>query len=138
MPAFDSTATALLLPGARLADRDTARFTRGSVEKAKTMVRDFSIVTLEEFRSTIGHAEPPTVSRPLLALWHAAKENWGGAHQIAQEIDDADGAWVHAYLHRKEGDLGNARYWYQRARQPEATDSLDDEWTRIARALLGS
>ena len=51
-------------------------------------------------------------------------------------VDDALGAWVHAYLHRKEGDVGSAGYWYRRANQPTATDSLDAEWTRIVAALL--
>jgi hypothetical protein len=55
---------------------------------------------------------------------------------MANGVKDETGAWVHAYLHRKEGDLGNAAYWYDRAGQPVATDSLDAEWDRIARALL--
>jgi hypothetical protein len=93
-------------------------------------------VTFDEFSATLTHAEPPQLSRPLQALWHAAKDNWGEAHRIAQDIDAADGAWVHAHLHRKEGDIGNARYWYQRAHQSEARDSLDDEWARIVSALL--
>jgi hypothetical protein len=57
---------------------------------------------------------------------------------VAQEIDDESGAWIHAYLHRKEGDAENAAYWYRRARQPIASGSLDAEWTRITTALLGS
>jgi hypothetical protein len=74
---------------------------------------------------------------PLLrALWHEARGRWDEAHRIAQDVDTADGAWVHAYLHRREGDLGNARYWYRRADRPEATDALDAEWTRIAETLL--
>jgi hypothetical protein len=95
-------------------------------------------VTFDEFSATLADAEPPPLSRPLQALWHAAKDNWGEAHRIAQDVDAADGAWVHAHLHRKEGDIGNARYWYQRAHQPEAKDSLDDEWARIVTALLES
>ena len=74
---------------------------------------------------------------PLLqALWHDARGDWSRAHELAQDIDDTNGAWVHAYLHRKEGDLANARYWYRRARKLEATDSLEDEWLRIVAALL--
>ena len=57
---------------------------------------------------------------------------------IAQDIDGGDGAWVHAYLHRVEGDLGNAGYWYRQAGQPVAKDSLEAEWERIVSALLGS
>jgi hypothetical protein len=71
-----------------------------------------------------------------MALWHDARGDWEKAHGIAQEIDDANGSWVHAYLHRKEGDLGNAAYWYRRADRPVATDSLNDEWTRIVTELL--
>ena len=93
-------------------------------------------MTFDEFASTLGHATPPHVPAPLEALWHAARNDWDRAHNIAQEIPEAAGAWVHAYLHRKEGDLSNARYWYNRAGQPEATDSLESEWQRIVGALL--
>jgi hypothetical protein len=93
-------------------------------------------MTLQEFKTTLGADRPPDVSPLLQALWHDANGEWDRAHALAQEVDDASGAWVHAYLHRKEGDLGNAAYWYERARQPVATDSLSDEWTRIAGALL--
>lgn len=93
-------------------------------------------MTLAEFRSTLTATAPPDVSAALLALWHDARGDWDAAHGVAQDIDDATGAWVHAYLHRKEGDAGNAAYWYRRARQPIASDSLDDEWDRIVSALL--
>jgi hypothetical protein len=93
-------------------------------------------VTLEEFRATLSETEPPPVAPLLRALWHDARGDWNLAHEVAQDVDDADGAWVHAYLHRKEGDLGNAGYWYRRARQPIAKDSLDAEWSRIVTALL--
>jgi hypothetical protein len=93
-------------------------------------------MTLDEFKATLTGDAPPDVSDPLRALWHDARGDWSQAHEIAQDVDDQNGAWVHAYLHRKEGDLGNARYWYRRARQSETTDSLEDEWSRIAAALL--
>ncbi len=93
-------------------------------------------MTLQEFTSTLSADEPPDSPPLLKSLWHDAKGDWARAHEIAQEVEDASGAWVHAYLHRKEGDLGNAGYWYRRARQPVATDSLDEEWTRIVTALL--
>jgi hypothetical protein len=93
-------------------------------------------MTIEEFKATLSSAEPPTVAPLLLALWHDARGDWDAAHRVAQEVDDNAGAWVHAYLHRKEGDLGNAGYWYGRAAQPVATDSLDAEWARIVAALL--
>ena len=85
-------------------------------------------MTLEEFKATLSDATPPPVTLALQALWHDARGEWDEAHGIAQDVDDASGAWVHAYLHRKEGDLGNAGYWYHRAGQPIATDSLDAEW----------
>ena len=93
-------------------------------------------MTVEEFRNTLSSATPPSVPPPLLALWFDAKGDWEKAHTIAQDVDNPRDAWVHAYLHRKEGDLSNARYWYHRANQPIATDSLEVEWTRIAQALL--
>ena len=93
-------------------------------------------MTLDEFKATLSQASPPPVTAVLRALWHDARGDWDAAHKVAQEVDDERGAWVHAYLHRKEGDLGNARYWYRRASQPEATDSLEAEWDRIATALL--
>lgn len=96
-------------------------------------------MTLDEFkRSTSGDEPPADLSRPLRALWHDARGDWTAAHETAQEIKDATGSWIHAYLHRKEGDLGNAGYWYQRAGKPEARGSLDAEWDEIASALLGS
>jgi len=93
-------------------------------------------MTAEEFRASTKASAPPGVGPLLRALWHDARGEWDAAHQLAQEVDDVDGAWVHAYLHRKEGDAGNAAFWYGRARQPVATDPLDAEWARIAQALL--
>jgi hypothetical protein len=100
-------------------------------------VRDkFTLVTLDEFRSTLSDPGPPDVSPPLVALWYDARGDWERAHNVAQDVDDRDGSWVHAYLHRKEGDLGNAAYWYRRARYTVATDSLAAEWERIVAELL--
>jgi len=94
-------------------------------------------VTLAEFKRTTSENRPPaTLSAPLRALWHDARDEWDAAHEVAQNIDDATGAWIHAYLHRKEGDLGNAGYWYRRAEKPECRASLDAEWEEIAGALL--
>lgn len=90
----------------------------------------------ETFRALRG-GEPPVDLAPALRglLWDA-KGEWGKAHECAQAQDDRDGAWVHAYLHRKEGDLANAGYWYRRARKPVAAGSLDEEWEAVARGLL--
>ena len=72
----------------------------------------------------------------LLALWHEAHGNWDRAHTIAQDIETPEAAWVHAYLHRKEGDISNAGYWYRRAGRGVFTGSLHAEWTAIATHLL--
>jgi hypothetical protein len=96
-----------------------------------------AFVTLAEFKQTIAGTTPPAGLAPaLVALWQDARGDWDAAHRTAQEISDASGAWVHAYLHRKEGDPDNANYWYERAGKPQARDSLDAEWERIVRALL--
>lgn len=72
----------------------------------------------------------------LLALWWDGQGDWEQAHEVAQEIEDNDGAWVHAYLHRKQGDASNAGYWYRRAGQPVATGSLEAEWEQMVAAIL--
>jgi hypothetical protein len=76
-----------------------------------------------------------TLDLPRAALWWAARGEWGRAHAVAQEGGSREADWVHAYLHRVEGDLENARYWYGRAGRPQATGPLEDEWAAIARAL---
>ena len=95
------------------------------------------MVNFTDFKASVSNATPPAgVSPALLALWWAAKQNWEKAHGIAQEEKTADGSWVHAYLHRVEGDLGNAGYWYNRAGKPSASVPLDAEWDQIVSALL--
>ncbi len=93
----------------------------------------------EEFKKSLENdAQPPADLPPYLqALWHDARGDWDRAHRLAQDVESADGAWVHAYLHRKEGDLSNARYWYHRSGKPEFRGTLDREWEQIVRALLG-
>jgi hypothetical protein len=81
-------------------------------------------------------APPAALSLALQALWWDEKGDWQKAHECAQGQEDAVGAWVHAYLHRKEGDLANAGYWYRRAGKPAASGSLAAEWAAIADALL--
>ncbi len=95
-------------------------------------------MTLDAFVASLKTDTPPAVSAPLLALWHDANGDWSRAHEVAQDIDDATGSWTHAYLHRKEGDLANAGYWYRRAGKPPATGSLEEEWRVIVGALLGA
>lgn len=88
-------------------------------------------------RSVETHAEPPAKLTPsLAALWYDRRDQWETAHGLVQKAAGKDGAWVHAYLHRKEGDEGNAGYWYRLAGRPVASDSLSQEWGRIVRTLL--
>ncbi|MGA2018054.1 MAG: hypothetical protein ABSH26_13980 [Opitutaceae bacterium] len=93
-------------------------------------------MTLDEFRKSTSGQQPPSLSGALLALWQDARGDWAAAHGSAQEDGTANGAWVHAYLHRREGDLGNAGYWYRRAGRPPPKCSLDAEWEQIAGELL--
>ena len=94
---------------------------------------------MAEFISSLSGAAPaPEMNAPLAALWWTAKGNWDQAHKLVQDEATADAAWVHAHLHRVEGDLGNAGYWYRQAGQAVATGSLETEWERISSALLGS
>jgi hypothetical protein len=95
------------------------------------------VVNMADFKGSLSRAAPaPGLDAPLAALWWAAKGNWDQAHKIAQNQDTAASAWVHAYLHRVEGDPGNAGYWYRQAGQPVAAGSLETEWERITSALL--
>src|SRR4051812_12739227 len=93
-------------------------------------------LTFDQFKSSISDASPPAVPLLLKALWYDAKGDFDQAHTIAQDIETSDGAWVHAYLHRKEGDNGNARYWYGVAVRQFPASTLDEEWQDIAKDLL--
>jgi hypothetical protein len=94
---------------------------------------------IRSFRESLSVASPPAgQAPPLSALWHAAKGDWDTAHGLVQDEASAEAAWVHAYLHRVEGDLGNAGYWYRRAGKPVAKGSLEDEWEAITTVLLGA
>src|SRR3954469_22066097 len=93
-------------------------------------------MTLQEFKATLTGPTSPQVAPLLVALWHDARGEWDEAHRVAQDVDDVDGAWVHAYLHRKGGDLGNAAYWYRQAGHPVASDSLESEGERLVSRLL--
>jgi hypothetical protein len=97
-------------------------------------VRDMTPAAL---KTSVSNAAPPADLAPTAqALWWAAKGDWDTAHKIVQEDESREAAWVHAYLHRVEGDLPNARYWYRTAGKPVAEGALDDEWKGIAAALL--
>ncbi|CAJ0886660.1 hypothetical protein AMST5_03728 [freshwater sediment metagenome] len=88
--------------------------------------------------SSLRAATAPPDDPPLRALWLDARGNWDGAHKCVDTRDDANSMWVHAYLHRKEGDVANARYWYARAGRPPQDGPLDEEWAEIATALLAA
>jgi hypothetical protein len=94
-------------------------------------------MTLQDFNNSLAADTPPEALPPLLlALWLEGNGNWKRAHEIAQDIDSTDAARVHAYLHRKEGDLWNARYWYRQAGVLPVTGSTDEEWLMLAAHLL--
>jgi hypothetical protein len=95
-------------------------------------------MNLDEFRKSLSEPSPPAgLSHALAGLWWDAKGDWKCAHESAQQDEGPDGSWVHAYLHRKEGDNGNAAYWYSRAGKPVCRDPLDAEWLSIVTRLLG-
>jgi hypothetical protein len=88
-------------------------------------------------RSLTGSLPPSDVPALLQALWHERRGDWTRAHEIAQDIETADAALVHAYLHRREGDVSNAAYWYRQAGAPIVRGDLDDEWRALVTRLLG-
>src|ERR1035437_10354989 len=95
-------------------------------------------MTVDDFRQSLTAAKPPAeLKLALVGLWWDAKGDWTRAHESAQRDEGPEGSWVHAYLHRKEGDQDNAVYWYGRAGKPVCREPLDAEWLRIARDLLG-
>ncbi len=96
-------------------------------------------MSLSEFKTSLAVDAPAAGLIPALAgLWWLAKGDWDRAHRIVQDEATREAAWVHAHLHRVEGDLGNAAYWYRQAGQPVATDALEVEWERIASELLAA
>ena len=91
---------------------------------------------LEDFNSSLNANNPPTdASVYLRALWYDAKGNWDKAHQLIQDLSDKNASWIHAYLHRKEGDVFNADYWYSRAGKNRPSLSLKEEWEQLVAAL---
>jgi hypothetical protein len=97
------------------------------------------VVRVADLKASLSGAAPASgLDAPLAALWWAAKGHWDEAHKIVQDEATADAAWVHAYLHRVEGDIGNAGYWYRQAGKPAASGPLGTEWEAIASKLLGS
>jgi hypothetical protein len=94
-------------------------------------------MTVQEFQASLANRSPPDGLRATLrALWFAGRDLWDKAHEVVQDEGGAEAAWVHAYLHRKEGDLDNAGYWYRRARRTMPSSGLDEEWVTIVATLL--
>lgn len=87
---------------------------------------------MQSFKETISlNAPPPDLSPILKSLWYDAKGNWDQAHAQVDQLGGQDAAWVHAYLHRKEGDIWNADYWYARAKKTRPDHSLEQEWETL-------
>jgi hypothetical protein len=94
-------------------------------------------MTFDDFQKSLSlPAPPPDLSAYLYALWFDGTGNWNKAHETIQDIDDKTAAWIHAYLHRKEGDPGNAGYWYRKAGKEIPSVSLNEEWGKIVLTLL--
>ena len=97
----------------------------------------FLLMTFEQFNQSLTQPSPPSaISEHLKALWYDAKGNWEKSHQIIQDIDDVNAAWIHAYLHRKESDIGNADYWYRRVGKKRPSVTLEEEWEIITREII--
>jgi hypothetical protein len=94
-------------------------------------------MTFEDFHTSLTGPNPPlSLSFYLQALWYDAKGDWEKAHTIIQDIPDKTASWIHAYLHRKEGDIWNADYWYSKAGRKRPEVSLSLEWENIVKELL--
>ncbi|MEO0332265.1 MAG: hypothetical protein AAF223_11370 [Bacteroidota bacterium] len=94
-------------------------------------------MNIKEYQASLQDSVAPShIGTPLQALWYAAKDNWDEAHALVQDENDADSAWVHAYLHRVEGDNFNAHYWYNRANRPMPNEPLTEEWRAIVSTLI--
>jgi hypothetical protein len=104
-------------------------------QNLKTKIQSISL-TLSEFKNSLTSPAPPPVPILLQALWHDAHGNWDKAHDLAQEVNTKDGSWVHAYLHRKDGDRSNAHYWYNRADRKMPAYSLEQEWDEMVVEFL--
>jgi hypothetical protein len=94
------------------------------------------MLSFKDFEQSLQGADPPPgLSVYLQSLWYDGKEDWNKSHTIIQDVEDKNAAWIHAYLHRKEGDTGNAMYWYNRAGKKMPASSLQDEWENLVKEL---
>ena len=103
-----------------------------------TVICAWTQMNLDDYRKSLSATEPPAgLTHALVGLWWDAKGDWKRAHESAQQDEGMEGSWVHAFLHRKEGDQGNAAYWYNRARKAVSREPLEAEWLSIVKGLLG-
>jgi len=87
---------------------------------------------MKSFKQSLLLDVPPADLSPILkSLWYDAKGYWDHAHAQVDQLIGQDAAWVHAYLHRKEGDIWNADYWYERAKKTRPNVSLEQEWESL-------
>jgi len=94
-------------------------------------------MTVQKFKESISETTPPDdLSDHAKSLWYDAKKDWKRAHEIIQDIEDKNASWIHAYLHREEGDISNADYWYHRAGKKRPEMTLEKEWEQIVTAML--
>lgn len=108
-----------------------------SIGYLRRIQKSFFSMTLEEFKTSLSnHVPPANASGELTGLWWDGKNDWQKAHEAVQDLETQAAAWVHAYLHRKEGDIWNADYWYRRAGQVRPSHGLDEEWESIVKTLL--
>ena len=95
------------------------------------------MITKEFFYQSLNHSSPPdNLSIPLLSLWHLKKGNWNEAHNLIQDLQTSDAAWIHGLLHKIEGDHWNANYWYRRAGMQNLSANRDQEWEDLVDLLI--
>ena len=103
----------------------------------KKQIGYFYKMDLESFVTSLDTDTPPKdISVYLLALWYDAKEDWDQSHTTIQDVDTKNAAWIHAYLHRKEGDTFNADYWYRRAGKKRSDVTIKEEWNNLVTAMM--
>ena len=103
----------------------------------KKQIGYFYRMDLVSFVTSLDTDTPPKdISVYLLALWYDAKEDWDQSHTTIQDVDTKNAAWIHAYLHRKEGDTFNADYWYRRAGKKRPDVTIKEEWNNLVTAMM--
>jgi len=108
---------------------------RNSGLTRQSLFLEKAAMDVSEMRRAIREGRTDGLSDHLLAMWHDGAGDWAAAHAVVQDMDDAAAAWIHAYLHRREGDLANADYWYRRAGRKRPAMGLDQEWVALVEAL---